>query len=149
MNGKDFAKKVLKNLVIFILVAVVWFVLCFGVVLLLYKIFGENENIPPIVIIIVSMILGVTIGIKAKKRIKSLQIENKQKIIENQLATITGIIAMTIVILVICVIFKSIIGIMISLCFIVAFLLWGLGAFLAYKNLKKEIELINQKSKEK
>ncbi len=149
MNGKDFVKKVLKNLSIFILVCIVWFALWLGFGFILYRIFGENENMQLIVIIIVSIILGLTIGIKVTKRIKSLQIEKKQNIIENQIATITGIIAMAIAILVICIIFKSTVGIIISLSFIGALLLWELGAVLAYKSLKRDIELINQKLKEK
>lgn len=149
MNGKDFGKKVLKNLSIFILVCIVWFVLWLGFGFILDKIFGENENMQLIVIIIVSVILGLTIGIKVTKRIKSLQIEKKQNIIENQIATITGIIAMAIAILVICIIFKSTVGVIISLSFIGALLLWELGAVLAYKSLKRDTELINQELKEK
>ncbi len=149
MNGKNFAKKVLKNLSIFILLCILWFVLWLGFGFILYKIFGENENMQLIVIIIVSIILGLTIGIKVTKRIKSLQIEKKQNIVENQITTIPGIIAMIIAILVICIIFKSTVGVIISLSFIGALLLWELGAFLAYKTLKKDIELINQKLKEK
>ncbi len=149
MKVKDFAKKVLKNLSIFILLCIVWFVLWLGFGFILYKILGENENMQLIVIIIVSIILGLTIGIKGTKRVKSLQIEKKQSMIENQIATITGIIAMIIAILVICIILKSTVGVIISLSFIGALLLWELGAFLAYKTLKKDIELINQKLKEK
>lgn len=149
MNGKDFAKKVLKNLSIFILLCIIWFALWLGVCFILYKIFGENENIQLTVIIIVSIILGLTIGIKCARRNKSLQIEKKQNILENQIATITGIITMIIVILITCIILKSKVGIIISLSFIGALLLWELGAFLAYKSLKKDIELINQKLKEK
>lgn len=149
MNGKDFAKKVLKNLSIFILLCIVWFALWLGFAFMLYKIFRENENMQLIVIIIASIIVGLFIGIKALKKIKSLQIEKKQNLIENQIATITGIILMTTIILVICIIFKSTAGIVISLSFIGVFLLWELGAFLAYKSLKKEIEVINQKLKEK
>lgn len=149
MSGKDFVKKVLKNLSIFILLCIIWFALWLGFGFVLYKIFGENDNIQLMVIIIVSAILGLTIGIKVTKRVKNLQVEKKQNIIENQIATITGIIVMIITILVICIIFKSKIGIIISLGFIGALLLWGLGAFLASKSLKKDIELINQKLKEK
>ncbi len=149
MNGKNFIKKVLKNLIIFILICIIWFTLWMGFSFILCKIFGENENIQLIVTVIVSMILGLTIGIKVVKKTKNLQIEKKQNVIENQLATITGIIAMLVTILVICIIFKSKVGIIISLSFIGALLLWELGAFLAYKNLQKDIELINKKLKEK
>ncbi len=149
MSGKNFIKKVLKNLIIFILICIIWFTLWMGFSFILCKIFGENENIQLIVTVKVSMILGLTIGIKVAKKTKNLQIEKKQNVIENQLATITGIIAMLVTILVICIIFKSKVGIIISLSFIGALLLWELGAFLAYKNLQKDIELINKKLKEK
>ncbi len=149
MNRKNFIKKVFKNLSIFILLCIVWFVLWLGFCFILYKIFGKNENIQLIIIIIVSVILGLTIGIKATKKVKNLQIEKKQNMIENQIATITGIITVIIAILVICIIFKYRIGIIISIGLIIALLLWQLGAFLAYKSLKKDIELINKKLKEK
>ncbi len=149
MKVEDFFKKVLKNLSIFILLCIVWFALWLGFGFILYKLFGENENIQLMVIIIVSIILGLTIGIKVTKRVKSLQIEKKQNIVENQLTTITGIIVMTIAILVICIIYKSKVGVIISFGFIGALVLWELGAFLAYKSLKKDIELINKKLKEK
>ncbi len=81
MKVKDFAKKVLKNSSIFILLCIVWFVLWLGFGFILYKIFGENENMQLIVIIIASIILGLTIGIKVTKRVKSLQIEKKHNIL--------------------------------------------------------------------
>lgn len=149
MNGKDFAKKVVKNLSIFIIVCIVWFALWIGFEFILYKIFGENEKIQLTIIVAVSAILGITIGITVIKKIKNLQIEKKHNIVENQIATITGIIAIVIAILIICIIFKYKLGIIISLSFIGALLLWELGAFLAYKSLKRDIELINKKLTEK
>lgn len=149
MNGKDFFKRVLKNLSIFILLCIVWFVLWLGFGFILYKIFGENENIQLIVIIIISIIVGLSIGIICTKRIKKLKIEKKQNMMENQIATITGIIALSITTLVICVIFKSKVGVIISSSFIGVLTLWELGVFLAYKSLKRDIDLINKKLKEK
>jgi len=149
MKKKEFAKKVVRNVSIFILVCILWFAVWLGFGFILYKIFGENENIQFIIIIITSILVGLTIGIHASKKAKNLQIEKKQNMVENQMATITGMIAMMIAIFIICIIFKSTLGIIISLCFIGALLLWELGAFLAYKSLKKDIECINQKLKEK
>lgn len=149
MSGKDFVKKVFKNLSIFILVCIVWFTLWMGFSFILYKIFGENENIQLLIIVIVSLILGVIIGPKMAKKAKTLQIEKKQNMIENQITTITGIIAMIIIALIVCIILKFKLGIIISLSFMGALLVWELGAFLAYKTLKNDIDLINQKLKEK
>ena len=56
MNGKEFVKKVLKNLCVFTIGVAIYCVLCFAFMTIIWKITGENESLSLLITALTSMI---------------------------------------------------------------------------------------------
>ena len=91
----------------------------------------------------------IAFAILRKKDVRNLEYKVRKKIIINQIYTIYTFIMLLAMLLIIFIMKKNMDGIIFSIAFIIAFLIWEGGCVLANRSLDKEIEENKSKSKSK
>lgn len=111
-----------------------------------------SENIEGIVMYVILILwigLFIGVGLTITERNKNIDFHKRQKILKNSSKILLSFILIFVIIFIVSIVKKYMLGIVMSILFITTLGLWLLGSILGYAFLKKDIELINQKLKEK
>ena len=108
----------------------------------------ENaEEVLTYIRIILWLGLYIGVGLTIGEKNQNMDLEKRKKIFKISTAIITSLIVICLIALVVSIIYKNLIGIVMSALFIVTLGLWLLGAELGKLALKKDVEKINAKLK--